>query len=69
MMDFRNKELAEVTKINDFIVSEKLISLMLAQVSENRKINRVFAELFAAEGSEIYIKKAAKYIKLDKAIN
>ncbi|MEO1815406.1 MAG: hypothetical protein ABGU93_07455 [Acetobacterium sp.] len=69
MMDFRNKKLAEVTKVNDFIVSEKLISLMLTQVSENKMINTVFEDLFDADGSELYIKKAAKYIKPGAAVN
>jgi len=69
MMDFRNKKLAEVTKVNDFIVSEKLISLMLTQVSENKMINTVFEDLFDADGSEIYIKKAPKYIKPGVAVN
>ena len=69
MMDFRNKKLAEVTKVNDFIVSEKLISLMLTQVSENKMINTVFDDLFDADGSELYIKKASKYVVMDKSIN
>lgn len=69
MMDFRNKKLAEVTKVNDFIVSEKLISLMLTQVSENKMINTVFEDLFDADGSELYIKKASKYIKPRVAVN
>jgi len=69
MMDFRNKKLAEVTKVNDFIVSEKLISLMLTQVSENKMINTVFEDLFDADGSELYIKKAKNYLVLDKTVN
>lgn len=69
MMDFRNKKLAEVTKVNDFIVSEKLISLMLTQVSENKMINTVFEDLFDADGSELYIKKAAKYVVPGKTVN
>jgi len=69
MMDFRNKKLAEVTKVNDFIVSEKLISLMLTQVSENKMINTVFEDLFDADGSELYIKKASKYIKSGSTVN
>lgn len=69
MMDFRNKKLAEVTKVNDFIVSEKLISLMLTQVSENKMINTVFEDLFDADGSELYIKKASKYVKPGVAVN
>ena len=36
MLDDRNRELAQVTKVDDVIVSDKLISLMLAQISENQ---------------------------------
>ncbi|WP_303869016.1 hypothetical protein [Acetobacterium wieringae] len=69
MLDFRNKKLAEVTRVNDFIVSEKLISLMLTQVSENRMINTVFEDLFDADGSELYIKKASKYLQPGKTVH
>ena len=40
MLDVRNRELAEVTSADDFIVSDKLVSLMLSQVSENRELTR-----------------------------
>ncbi|MGV8907005.1 MAG: CASTOR/POLLUX-related putative ion channel [Acetobacterium sp.] len=69
MIDFRNKKLAEVTKVNDFIVSEKLISLMLAQVSVNKMINTVFQDLFNADGSELNIKRAGKYLEPNKMVN
>ncbi len=39
MLDVRNRELAEVTRADDFIVSDKLVSLMLSQVSENKELN------------------------------
>ena len=51
MLDDRNRELAEVTNADDFIVSDKLISLLLSQISENAKITAVFDDLFAATGS------------------
>ena len=38
MIDVRNRELAEVTRADDFVVSNKLVSLMLAQASENENI-------------------------------
>lgn len=62
MLDDRNRELAEVTKADDFIVSEKLISLVMSQVSENRELIDVFSTLFSAEGSEVYLKPAEYYI-------
>lgn len=62
MLDDRNRELAEVTNADDFIVSDKLISLMLSQVSENRQLTDVFGQLFASTGSEIYLQPAADYV-------
>ena len=62
MLDDGNRELAEVTKADDFIVSEKLVSLMLSQLSENKRLTDVFAVLFSSEGSEIYLRDAAAYI-------
>jgi voltage-gated potassium channel Kch len=62
MLDDRNRELAEVTKADDFIVSDKLISLMLSQVSENKQLTDVFATLFSSAGSEIYLRPAELYI-------
>src|SRR6185295_84817 len=38
MIDVRNRELAEVARIDDFVVSNKLVSLMLAQASENEHL-------------------------------
>jgi voltage-gated potassium channel Kch len=62
MLDDRNRQLAEVTKADDFIVSDKLISLMLSQVSENKRLTGVFDTLFSSEGSEIYLRPADLYV-------
>lgn len=62
MLDDTNRELAEVTQADDFIVSDKLIALMLSQVSENRGLTKVFQTLFSSAGSEIYLNPAADYI-------
>ena len=69
MLDDRNRELAEVTNADDFIVSDKLISLVLTQVSENKQLTQVFEELFSAAGSEIYLKPASSYVVLGTAVN
>jgi len=69
MLDLRNRELAEVTQADDFIVSDKLVSLMLAQVSENKYLNAVFADIFDPEGSEIYLKPAVDYVALGEPVN
>lgn len=69
MLDDRNRELAEVTQADDFIVSEKLLSLILAQISENKHLSDVFADLFDPEGSEIYVKRAADYVQIGAPVN
>jgi ion channel POLLUX/CASTOR len=69
MLDLRNRDLAEVTKADDFIVSDKLISLLMSQVSENKHLMRVFDDLFDSNGSEIYLKPVSDYLKLGEAVN
>ena len=69
MLDARNRELAEVTQADDFIVSDQLISLMLAQVSENAGLNAVFRDLLDSDGSEIYLKPAADYVAIGQSVN
>jgi hypothetical protein len=65
----RNRSLAEVTRTDDFIVSDRLISLMLSQVAENKELNLVFDDLFDPAGSEIFLKHAAYYVALDQPVN
>ncbi|MBN9105804.1 MAG: hypothetical protein J0I14_12445 [Propionibacteriaceae bacterium] len=62
MLDDANRELAEVTRADDFIVSDKLVALMLTQISENRALADVFAQLFSPAGSEIYLRPADFYV-------
>jgi len=69
MLDVRNRDLAEVTRADDFIVSDKLVSLMMSQVAENKQLNAVFADIFDPEGSEIYLKPATDYVKPGVEIN
>ena len=69
MLDIRNRQLAGITKVNDFIVSAKIVSLMLTQVSENRLLNDVFEDLFNSDGSEIYIKPVSDYITIGNKVN
>lgn len=69
MLDIRNRQLADITSADDFIVSDKLISLLMSQVSENKYLMRVFEDLFDADGSEIYIKPAKEYVKTGEPMN
>jgi len=69
MMDMRNRALAQIARADDFIVSDKLVSLMMSQLSENRNLEKVFKVLFSSEGSEIYIRPMTDYIKLGSTVD
>jgi Trk K+ transport system NAD-binding subunit len=56
MRDIRNREIGLVTKADDFIIGDNIISLMLSQLSENKELKHVFDNLFNSYGSEIYLK-------------
>lgn len=64
MLDIRNRELAQVTRADDFVVSDRLVSLVLGQVTENKDIMRIFDDLFHIEGSEPFLKPAEHYVHL-----
>ena len=69
MQDVRNRALAEVTQADDFIVSNRLVSLILSQISENKALNSVFTDIFDADGSEIYLKPIDHYVKTGTPVN
>ena len=68
MLDLRNRDLAEVTKVDDFIVSDHLVNLMMSQLSEDADLYAVFTDIFDPEGSEIYMKPVRDYVELDKPV-
>ncbi len=69
MLDLRNRQLAEVARVDDFIVSAHLISLMMAQLSENPDLFAVYADIFDPEGAEIYLKPIGDYVETGKEVN
>ena len=69
MLDLRNRELAEITKVDDFIASEHLVSLMMSQLSENAELFAVFTDIFDPDGSEIYLKPISDYVALGEPVN
>jgi voltage-gated potassium channel Kch len=69
MIDIRNRELAEVTRADDFVVSNKLVSLMLAQASENEYLSSIFDDLLDEDGSEIYMRPVGNYVDLSGPVS
>lgn len=63
VMDSDNQALISRTGVNDFIISNRFVSMILAQISEEKDIKRVYDDLFSEDGSEIYLKPASLYFK------
>ena len=61
MLDRSNVEIAQTTGVDDFIVSDELSSLMIAQVSERLELDAVFSELFDADGCFVSLRPAPLY--------
>ena len=67
MLDLRDRALAEVARADDFIVSDRLISLMIARCRIEAPQRRL-QDLLDPEGSEIYLKPAGDYVALGEAV-
>lgn len=65
MRSVGNQKLAKVANVNDFVVGSTITNLIITQVSENRKLALLFEDLLDADGSELYMKKACRYVKPD----
>jgi hypothetical protein len=63
MRSVDNQKLASVANVNDFVVGSTITNLIIAQVSENRKLALLFEDLLDADGSELYMKKADRYVR------
>ena len=62
VLESGNQELVNQAGVNDVIISNRLVSMLFAQLSEERDIQRVYDHLFEEEGSEIYVKPASLYL-------
>jgi Trk K+ transport system NAD-binding subunit len=66
MLDVQNRELAEVAKADDFIVSDNLLSLLMTQIAENKDLEKVYDSLFNDEGAEIYLNPVEEYLDVNQ---
>jgi voltage-gated potassium channel Kch len=68
MLEEADRELGEVAQADDFIVSSRLLSLLLAQIAETPDLADVFRDLFDAEGAEIYLRDVGDYVEPGGAV-
>ena len=58
----RTKELAAVTEVGDFVVSDELVSDFLAQVCVRREMADVWSHLRHDDGHELFLKPTWRYV-------
>ena len=62
ILDSQNDELVAKAGVQDVIISNRLVSMIMAQISESRDIEKVYDDIFQEDGSEIYLKPASLYL-------
>ncbi|MEM7434819.1 MAG: hypothetical protein AAF436_06670 [Myxococcota bacterium] len=63
VLNAENQALIVQTDVDDFIISNKLITMILAQLSEQPAIKLFYDDIFQEDGSEIYVKPAPLYFE------
>jgi hypothetical protein len=58
-------ELAQAGGVDDWIVSDEVTSLMLAQLSERTELAQVFLDLFSPDGARLSFRPAHRYVGTD----
>ena len=64
-----NKNLAERTGAEDYIVGSNVAASVMTQISQARELHRIFYEILDWSGSEIYLHKAFKYLDVENQKN
>jgi len=65
LLDQSNVAIATTTGVDDFIVSDALTSLMIAQLSERAELQAVFDDLFDPEGAVVELRSAEALVPHD----
>lgn len=61
VLDSQNDALVAKAGVQDVIISNRLVSMIMAQITESRDIEKVYDDIFQEDGSEIYLKPASLY--------
>jgi hypothetical protein len=61
VLESQNNALIAKAGVKDMIISNRLISMITAQISESRGIRDVYDNIFQEDGSEIYLKPLSLY--------
>ena len=63
ILDSQNDALVSKAGVHDVIISNRLVSMITAQISERRDIEKVYDDMFQEGGSAIFLKPANLYFE------
>jgi hypothetical protein len=69
ILDPKNRELAATTEIRDVVISNEMVSMVLAQITYEPRIRTILEDLFSSDGSEIYIKDIGFYCPVGQPVS
>ena len=64
----KNRALAATTEIHDIVISNEMVSMVLAQITYEPRVRAVLEDFFRSEGSEIYLKDMTWYAPEGKPV-
>ena len=62
ILESRNRELITGTGVREFVISNRLVSMVMSQISEEQEMSTIYEDLFSEAGSEVYLKPLHFYI-------
>jgi ion channel POLLUX/CASTOR len=68
ILEPKNRELAATTEIHDIVISNEMVSMVLAQITNEPRVAPILEDFFRSEGSEIYLKAMRIYAELGQPI-
>jgi hypothetical protein len=68
LLDSRDVHLATLEHSDDFVVSERLTSQMMSQLSENPELRWVFDDLFSPTGTQLILEPATGFVPIDEPV-
>ena len=73
LLDLRTRSVVSdnpaIAVLADYILSNNIISRVLAMVAERREIKSMFEELLGPDGMEVSVRTAAKYVRVGEALS
>lgn len=68
IMDSRNRSLMASADVDDFVISDKIVSMYLAQIAHEPRLHAIYNELLTVQGNEIYLKPVTQYVDISNPV-